>query len=276
MTIPFDSNIIINKPGTKSGFSTLAEQIAAQIKDDFSRKAIPSNLEFDPWSELLQGILSACAEELGKTTGSSHVPRAEETAVALLRKGVSRTAVHASFKHVTVTLSHGRYRIFRETSSFQAGSVRVLAPGYTRVEMLPMSSDALAELLLALDEAVPDIRDVAERLLEAIDDETRRKEAERKAGEIGMTTAARLLEGLPALGVGCEYEVIGGTVHLDLTKTLTASLDIPLEELPAFVSDPGRILSALSPAEAAASSPAYQERHPFHWPSLGKTGGRRR
>lgn len=273
MTLSFDSNIIIGKPGAKPGFGALAEQVAAHIMDDFSRKALPSELEPDPWPDLLQGILSACAEELGKTASAPRVPRAEETAVALLRKGVPRPAVRASFKHVTVTLANGQYRIYRETSSFPAGSVRILAPGYTRVGMLPLTSDALAELLLAIDAAVPDIKEVAERLLEAIDDERRRREIDRKAGEIGMTTAARLLEGLPALGVGCEYEVNGGTVHLDLTRTLTASLDIPLEELPAFVSDPGKILSALSPAEASAPCPAYRDRHPFRWPPFGKTGG---
>ena len=274
MTIPIHSNIITSAgAGRPAGFRAVAEEIAARIFDDYRNGVTAPGQGFDPWSEIMQGILSACAAELGKTACGPHVPKAEETAAALLRKGVPRTAVRASFKHVTVTLPHGRYRIFRETSGFRAGSVRILAPGYTRVGMLPLTSEGLAELLLTLDAAVPDIKDVAERLLEAVDDETRRREAERKAGEIGMTAAARLLEGLPALGVGCEYRVDGGTVHLDLTRTLTASLDVPFEELAAFVSDPGRILSALSPAEASAPCPALRERHPFRRPPYGMTGG---
>ena len=277
MTIFFNKHITPSGgAGPSNAFIPVAEEIAARIFEDYCNNVPSSNQEFDPWSELLQGILSDCAEVLGKAAGPLPVPKAEETASALLRKGVSRTDVHATFKHVTVTLPHGRYRIFRETSGFRAGAVRILAPGYTRVEMLALTSDALAEFLLALDAAIPDIKEVAERLLEAIDDERQRRDVERKAGEIGMKTAAKLLEGLPALGVGCEYDVDGGTVHLDLTRMLTASLDIPLEELAAFVSDPGKILSVLSPAEAAAPCPAYREQHPFRWPPYGKTGGRRR
>ena len=151
---------------------------------------------------------------------------------------------------------------------------RTLFTGSSLMEQFPITEFCLNEgLPTAYNRGIGGY--TTDEFLEAIDDERRRRDVERKAGEIGMKTAAKLLEGLPALGVGCEYDVDGGTVHLDLTRMLTASLDIPLEELAAFVSDPGKILSVLSPAEAAAPCPAYREQHPFRWPPYGQTGGRR-
>lgn len=268
MTIPFESNIIHHMhsaPILSEGCSvryrelfSLAQGIAEGIIDDYGRELHPSEKEIDPWSEILQRLLSDIACELRKGDGEKPVPRAEDTVAAILRKGVAASAVRVSFKHITITLANGAYRIYREMSGFPTGSFRILKPGSTWTVMLALTSDALAEFILYLDGGLPEIRQIADHISEAIAAERRRRDAKEKAEEIGMTAVAKLLEGLPALKVGCEFEVSDGMVHLDLTRTLTASLDIPLEELPAFLSDPEEILSILSPAETTTPCPVYR------------------
>ena len=277
MTIPFETNIIRHSHSTPchpKGCSvrygelvSLAYDIAERIIGDHSREVLPSKEEIDPWSEILQRFLSDVACELSKGDGEKHAPRAEETVAAILRKGVAASAVRVSFKHITLTLANGVYRIYREMSGFPEGSVRILKPGCTWTVMLALTSDALAEFILYLDEGLPEIEPIADHISEAIEAERRRREAEKKADEIGMTAVAKLLEVLPALSVGCEYGLRDGKVHLELTKTLTASLDIPLEELPAFISDPEKICAFLSPAETPPPHPVYHTFGPGSlWP----------
>ena len=237
---------------------SMAHEIAEGLIDDFSHETYPSKQEVDPWSEILQKILSDIACELRKGDGEKPVPRAEDTVAAILHKGVAASAVRVSFKHITLTLANGVYRIYREMSGFPAGSLRILKPGCTWTVMLALTSDALAEFILYLDGGIPEIRPIADHVSEAVAAERRRREAEKKADEIGMTAVRRLLEGLPVLKVGCEYDIRDGNVCLELTRTLTASLVIPLEEFPDFISDPERILSILSPAE---TPPPYPMRH---------------
>ena len=277
MTIPFESNIIHHVhnalcppkscPVRYWELFSMAREIAEGIIGDYSHAMHPSKEEIDPWSEILERLLSDVACELRKGDGEKPVPRAEDTVAAVLRKGVAASAVRVSFKHITLTLANGVYRIYREMSGFPAGSVRILKPGCTWTVMLALTSDALAEFILYLDEGLPEIRQVADYVSDAIAAERRRREAEEKAEEIGMTAVAKLLEALPALRVGCEFEVRDGMVHLDLTRTLTASLDIPLEELPAFISEPDEILSSLSPVETTTPCPVYHTYGPrFSWP----------
>ena len=75
--------------------------------------------------------------------------------------------------------------------------------------------------------------------------------AEQKAEEIARKTVTTLLnEMLSSLDIEYSFRVGDGTVHLDLRQELQGSVDIPLEKIKAFLSDPENILSSLSPVKA--------------------------
>ena len=71
---------------------------------------------------------------------------------------------------------------------------------------------------------------------------------ELKAEEILQVSVGAQLEAvLPAMGLGCTFSVKGDKVHMDLTRTFQGSVDLPISELQAFLSDPQRILGTLRP-----------------------------
>lgn len=194
-------------------------------------------------SALFKGVLESITEMTGNgCTGSNP----EETVAELIRLGTPRKDVYASYKHLTVSLPNGSYRFYRETSGYPSGTVMVywgnsyadFRSGYTPKE--------LAVFITSLDSLLPKIDEAGEALFIDMHKEIVRRQAEQKAIEIAKQAVEVQLEAvLPGMGLECTYKISDGKVHLDLSRLFTAHIDIPLEELQALLSDPGRIEAAL-------------------------------
>lgn len=164
---------------------------------------------------------------------------AEETVAELIRHGVPKNSVTFCMSYLAVTLAHATcYFYWTEPAR---GSVEVDWNGHLcTVRPLLLPKD-LAEAILQLDSELPALET---RVKEFLD----RMAAELKAEEIlAISVGAQLEAVIPALGIGCYFEVKGDKVHMDLTRTFQGSVDLPLAELQAFLADPERILDTLHP-----------------------------
>ena len=208
------------------------------------------------WSDLWQRLLGPGGLDILGDGGNGTRPGAEETGAWLIRKGVPRTAVKAVCNHTTITLTCGRYRIYRETSGQPAGSFRILAPGMSPVFEPALPSRELADLILAIEAALPGMMRAMEDLDKGMKNIEKRRLARKRAGYIERLTVQRLVEeALTPLGISCSFEVKDGVVSLSLTKTLQAEFEVPFGELQALLSDTERIESSLTPMKTDPISP---------------------
>ena len=167
------------------------------------------------------------------------VPKAEETAIELVRQGVPRESMHVGFQQVTVPLRNSTCVLHR--LKFPAGTVEVDWKEYRRVVTSTRPAQELARTILELDELLPVLEVKWKELLERI-------LVEMKAIQIQRITVKNQLEAvLPALGIQCGFDVKDDKVELHLTRTFTGAVNIPLAELSAFLADPDRILATLQP-----------------------------
>jgi BMFP domain-containing protein YqiC len=110
----------------------------------------------------------------------------------------------------------------------------------------------LAKLLLALDAAMPEVRKAMDDLAEGVKAADMKKKARRKAEEIEKVTVRQLLDTtLDPMDIVARFRISDDVIHLTLTKTQKADLDIPMERLREFLSDPDRIESVLVPQKDA-------------------------
>ena len=164
---------------------------------------------------------------------------AEETVAELIRHGVPKSAVAFCFSYLAVTLAHATYYFYRTEPA--RGSVQVNWNGQRFTAKPTLRSKDLAEAILRMDTELPALET---RIKEFLD----RMAAELKAEEILQVSVGAQLEAvLPAMGLGCTFSVKGDKVHMDLTRTFQGSVDLPIAELQAFLSDPERILGTLHP-----------------------------
>ena len=174
---------------------------------------------------------------LRKKNGAS--ARAEETVAELIRQGVPKSAVAFCISYLTVTLAHATYYFYRTEPA--RGSVEVDWNGNQCKVNPALRSKDLAEAILRMDAKFPALET---RVKEFLD----RMAVELKAEEIlHVSVGAQLEAVLPALGLRCLFSVKGDKVHMDLTRTFLGSVDLPIAELQAFLSDPERILDTLRP-----------------------------
>ena len=248
-----------------------AERFLHSYRDDLENN--PSRGDSLPWrgmwnhllEELLQEMRTGRQEDQGETF-------AEETALELIRSGVPKTDVKATYRHVTAILPNGRYRIYRGAGNpDRRGILRILSPGESGNIRTGISALELARLLRTLDSCLPLISEIMKGLSEDMADAEREYAARLKAGEIAGTTVSTLLQAaLPAMDIDCSYTIRDGRVHLNLTKELRGSIDLPLEELAGFLSDTERIHSVLSPVkvEQLQGSPSSRPASLFHRPGI--------
>lgn len=164
---------------------------------------------------------------------------AEETVAELIRHGVPKSAVAFCFSYLAVTLAHATYYFYRTEPA--RGSVQVNWNGQRFTAKPTLRSKDLAEAILRMDTELPALET---RIKEFLD----RLAAELKAEEILQVSVGAQLEAvLPAMGLGCTFSVKGDKVHMDLTQTFQGSVDLPIAELQAFLSDHERILGTLHP-----------------------------
>ena len=167
------------------------------------------------------------------------VPKAEKTAIELVRRGVPGESMHVGFQQVTVPLRNSTCILHR--IKFPAGTVEVDWKEYRRVVTSSRPADDLARTILELDELLPTLEVKWKQLLDRI-------LVEMKAMQIQRITVMKQLETvLPALGIHCGFDVKDDKVELHMTRTFTGEVKLPIAELAAFLADPERILETLLP-----------------------------
>lgn len=205
------------------------------------------------WDTMWAAVLHrACSDLAQQDTQTENVPPVEKTVAELLRSGVPQSDISVNHKHVTLRLANGKYRLLRKESPRPTCAMRVMEPGICPVIPMKLSPAMLAKLLLALDAAMPEVRKAMDDFLEGVKAADMKKKARRKAEEIEQVTVRHLLDTtLDPMDIVARFRIQGDVVHLTLTKTQKAELDIPMEQLRAFLSDHGRIESVLAPQKDA-------------------------
>lgn len=215
------------------------ENYEGQFSDDHAG-------EWRGWDLMWTATLPYLSHELAKQECSSE-PLVEKTAAILLRSGIPQSAVKVNHQNITVALKNVKYRLYRE-NDIKSCSFRVIDPGPSMLVKARLSPGKLAELLLAVDTALPDIRQAMNELQAGMRERDLELKARLKAKEIERLTIQTLLdEVLDPMSIDGQFQVVDGKVHLSLRKTLTADLLIPLERLREFLSDPEGIESTLAP-----------------------------
>ena len=166
---------------------------------------------------------------------------AEETVAELIRHGVPKSDVTFCFSYLAVSLAHATYYIYRTEPA--RGSVQVNWNGHRFTVKPTVPSKELAETILRTDAKIPELE---ARVQEFLD----RMAVELKAEEIMRITVGAQLEAvMPALGLGCSFDVKDNKVQLDLTRQFHGRVVLPVSELQAFLADRDRILGLLQPAQ---------------------------
>jgi len=253
-TLFFDSAITIcGQPTLEDQIASLAEQYAGGFLESYRKgpRSFSHNSE-SPWTGLWDFLMKPILEN--RRTTPREAPSgalAEEVAARLIRSGVDKEDIRANHRHVTISLQNGRYRLYRGLQpGTPAGSLRILLPGQSRIFETGLAPCELSRLILFIDSVIPPLKSIMDRLWEDIRKAEQEFIAEQKAEEIARKTVTTLLnEMLSSLDIEYSFRVGDGTVHLDLRQELQGSVDIPLEKIKAFLSDPENILSTLSPVK---------------------------
>lgn len=208
------------------------------------------------WGYVLSPVGKGAGYPVGREDwGEDAFPNPEETAALIMKSGIPRNAVKAERNHITISLGWAMIRIYRITSGYPAGSFRILRPGNSGIIRTGLSSRGLADLILAIDSATPDILKAMEVLDTGMKAADRILIARKKADEIERVTIQRLLDTvLPPLGITAEFEVRDGIVSVCLRKTLGTKMTVPVGRLQEILSDPDRIESSLK-VESSAHHP---------------------
>ena len=193
----------------------------------------------EPPERLLGILFERVLEELFPPKKGARFPAAEETATELLRLGVPKGSLDVSFMKTTVPLLNVVAVLHR--IKYPKGTVQIIWKDYQRTVRPGLPAKELARALLDLDALMTELEARGKVIIERI-------AIERKALQIVQITVKHQLEAvLPAMGIRCGYDIQDTKVHIDMTKTFSGSLDIPLTELADFLADPERILAALQP-----------------------------
>lgn len=193
--------------------------------------------------KLFQSVVKDFEEESGADNIRMNP---EETAVGLIRHGIPKENICAKFKHLTAVLHNADYRLYRGASRYTAGVIRITRNG-CGVNINPgLSTEDTVRFVLLLDELLPRIDEAAGALFDELQKEYRNKQAEMKALEIARKAVeAQIADVLPRMGIKAKYKIADGKVKLHLTRTWSGEVEVPLEALRDFLSDPGRVESAL-------------------------------
>lgn len=213
-------------------------------------------LHVKKYADYQDDLLNSALEAFLRTVTENYpleasVPKAEETAV-IIKRILPGTYVTATCQYITLSLPNSKFRIYRETSGFRPGSYRITAPWIGEPQVTGLSSLELAEYLIAFDQAVPELHQILDSFFEGINAELLRHQANEKALAIEDKAVKTLLEELLLpMDVACSYEIDDGVVRLTLSRKYTGKVDIPVQNLAAFLTDREAVEKTLkvSPAE---------------------------
>ena len=190
----------------------------------------------------------------------------EETAIKIIRHGIPKENISAKSTYLTARLPNADYRLYRETSGSPAGTIRITWKGCIVYISSGLSSEDTARFVLLLDEHLPRIDEAAGALFGELLQKYRNKQKEMMALEIARKAVdAQLADILPGMGIKVKYKIADGKVKLHLTRTFTGEVELPLEALRDFLSNPGRVESALKP-EPVSPEPEKDPDFPHPFP----------
>lgn len=213
--------------------------------------------------QLFMSVVKKMAGEL-KSEDAGMNP--EETVIIIIRHGIPKENIHANYNYLTASLPNADYRLYRETSGHPAGTIRITWKECIVYISSGLSSEDTARFVLLLDEHLPKIEEAAEALFEGLLQEYRNKQKEMMAMEIARKAVDAQLSGvLPGLGINGKYTIADGKVHLHLTRTYSGEVELPLEALGDFLSDPGRVESALK-VDPVTPEPEESQDFPLPFP----------
>lgn len=238
-----------NQSSLRDGIIALAEKHAKGYLKSYSEtRGYRSIALGTSWEALMKNLANVVLEYSHNFEGKSlDMPNPEETAAILIRSGVPATAIEARHKHLTVSLTNGEYRIYREPSGSGSGTFRILRPENSPVIKANLTSQGLADLLLEFDSALDGVEDVMRKLMQDLKAVDFRKQVEAKSRDIERTTIKTLLDTVLApLGIIGYFNIKDGVVSLRLVKALQADLEMPFDEMAGFLSDPQKVNDGLS------------------------------
>ena len=190
----------------------------------------------------------------------------EETAIKIIRHGIPKENISAKSTYLTARLPNADYRLYRETSGSPAGTIRITWKGCIVYISSGLSSEDTARFVLLLDEHLPRIDEAAGALFGELLQKYRNKQKEMMALEIARKAVdAQLADILPGMGIKVKYKIADEKVKLHLTRTFTGEVELPLEALRDFLSNPGRVESALKP-EPVSPEPEKDPDFPHPFP----------
>lgn len=219
-------------------------------------RALPE--EFSVGTVRDQLFMSVVKDMAGELKSEDTRMNPEETVIKIIRHGIPKESISAKYTYLTACLPNADYRLYRETSGYRAGTIRITRNGCTVYISSRISSEYTARFILQLDNYLPRIDEAAGALFEELLNEYRNKQKEMMALEIARKAVDAQLAGvLPGMGIEAKYTIADGKVRLYLTRTCTGEVELPLEALGDFLSDPGRVESVLKVARQMQSQSAF-------------------
>lgn len=230
-------------------------------------RALPEEFSVELIKEkLFQSVVKDLAEEFEVPESKDIRMNPEETTTRLIHHGIPKGNFSAKFNYLTASLPNADYRLYRETSGNSADTIRITRNGYSVYITSRLSSEETARFVLLLDEHLPRIDEAAGALFGELLQKYRNKQKEMMALEIARKAVeAQLADILPGMGIKVKYKIADGKVKLHLARTFTGEVELPLEALRDFLSNPGRVESALKP-EPVSPEPEKDPDFPHPFP----------
>ena len=197
--------------------------------------------EEDIPGKLAEYLYSNVIDEMFAAKVGGKCATAEVAAAELIRMGVPKESLVVGHQHTLVPLRNATYTLHR--LQHPQGTVTIHWKEYQHTVRPMLSAKELAQAILDLDALLPQLEEKGKELVERV-------AVNKKALAIVRITVMNQLEAvMPALGVRCGFDIQEDKVHIDLSKTFSGSVDIPLADLRDFLADPDRILAVLQPPQ---------------------------
>lgn len=225
------------------------------LPEDFSVETVRNRL-----------FMSVVKDMAGEFKSEDTRMNPEETAIKIIRHGIPKENISVKSTYLTARLPNADYRLYRETSGSPAGTIRITWKGCIVYISSGLSSEDTARFVLLLDEHLLRIDEAAGALFGELLQKYRNTQKEMMALEIARKAVdAQLANILPGMGIKVKYKIADGKVKLHLTRTFTGEVELPLEALRDFLSNPGRVESVLKP-EPVSLEPEKDPDFPHPFP----------
>jgi hypothetical protein len=193
---------------------------------------------------LLETVWAKCIESLNAQNQETE-PLAIEKALSLLMKqGAIKEKVIFKKDSFRIQMANGQYRAYRNGA---AGTLWACPWPTVKRYVIQIGGSRFADFLLQFDTEIPEILTHVPVIIDTI--RTREREEQKK--EIEEELKNRVITSiidqyLKPLGLSVKYTVgEGDVVTMDISKTLSAHLELPLCQLPEKLKDPEALMAML-------------------------------